>query len=151
MLKRILSVAAIGILVATAYFFTQKTTMATEVNLYKNPQCGCCENYAEYLRENGFTVTVNPTHELVEMSKNAGIPEDFQGCHLVMIDGYFVSGHVPVDAVRKLLNEKPNIKGITLPGMPKGSPGMGGQKNRPFEIYQISGKNLPFTQRNKEY
>ena len=138
MLKKILSVATIGILVATAYFFTEKRAMATEVELYKNPQCGCCENYADYLRENGFTVKVNPTHELVAMSKSAGIPEDFQGCHLAMIEGYFVSGHVPIDTVKKLLNEKPDIKGVTLPGMPAGSPGMGGPKNGPFEIYQIS-------------
>jgi len=138
MLKKILNVATISILVAIAYFFTEKNALATEIDLYKNPQCGCCENYADYLRENGFTVKVNPTHELVEMSKNAGIPEDFQGCHLAMIEGYFISGHVPIETVKKLLNEKPDIKGIVLPGMPMGSPGMGGEKSSPFETYQIS-------------
>ena len=59
---------------------------AEEVTLYKNPQCGCCEGYATYLRENGFSVKVKPTHELVAMSRDAGLPAGFQGCHLSFID-----------------------------------------------------------------
>jgi len=108
-----------------------------EVTLYKNPQCGCCEGYAEYLRENGFSVDVKPTHELVKMSREAGLPEGFQGCHLSFIDGYIVSGHVPVGTVNKLLTERPDVKGITLPNMPMGSPGMSGEKTEPFTIYSI--------------
>lgn len=110
-----------------------------EVTLYKNPQCGCCENYAKYLRENGFDVNVKPTHELVMMSREAGLPDKFQGCHLAMVGGYFVSGHVPVAIVDKLLTEGPDIKGITLPGMPQGSPGMSGIKTKPFTIYSVNG------------
>lgn len=109
-----------------------------EVTLYKNPQCGCCEGYADYLRDNGFVVTVTPTHDLTAMSREAGIPDDFQGCHLSYIDGYVVSGHVPVGTVDKLLTERPDIMGVTLPGMPLGSPGMGGMKKAPFEILEIS-------------
>lgn len=108
-----------------------------DVTLYKSPLCGCCEGYADYLRQNGFTVTVKPTHDLVTMSREAGIPDDFQGCHLSMIDGYVVSGHVPVNTVRKLLTERPDIKGVTLPGMPLGSPGMSGAQEAPFEILEI--------------
>lgn len=109
-----------------------------DVMLYKNPQCGCCEGYADYLRENGFTVTVKPTHDLTQMSREAGIPDDLQGCHLSFIDGYVVSGHVPVDTVEKLLTERPDIAGVTLPGMPLGSPGMGGTKQAPFEMLEIT-------------
>lgn len=105
--------------------------------LYKNPQCGCCEGYAEYLRANGYTVDVKPTHELTPMSRAAGIPDDFQGCHLTYIDDYVVSGHVPVATVNRLLAERPAIKGITLPGMPMGSPGMNGVKQEPFTIYSV--------------
>jgi hypothetical protein len=107
------------------------------VMLFKNPQCGCCESYADYLRGNGFSVTVKPTHELAAMSRAAGIPDDFQGCHLSFIGDYAVSGHVPVDTVNRLLAERPPIKGITLPGMPLGSPGMNGPKTEPFTIYGI--------------
>lgn len=137
MIKKIVAVAMIAFIVSGTYLFISGDAVAKDVVLYKNPQCGCCENYAQYLRENGFTVTVKPTHDLVEMSKSAGIPEEFQGCHLAQIDGYVVSGHVPIKTVMKLLTEKPDIKGVTLPGMPMGSPGMSGPKEGPFEIYQI--------------
>jgi hypothetical protein len=109
-----------------------------DVTLYKNPECGCCEGYADYLRENGFNVTVKPTHDLVTMSREAGITDDVQGCHLSFIDGYVVSGHVPIATVNKLLTERPDIKGVTLPGMPMGSPGMSGTKQAPFEMLEIS-------------
>jgi hypothetical protein len=108
-----------------------------DVTLYKNPQCGCCEGYADYLRENGFAVTVKPTHDLSGMSRETGIPDDVQGCHLSFIDGYVVSGHVPVGTVNKLLTERPDIKGVTLPGMPMGSPGMSGTKEGLFEMLEI--------------
>lgn len=130
----LVAIAALGTL---AYLLTTSGANAEEVTLYKNPQCGCCEGYAAYLRENGFTVTVKPTHELVAMSREAGVPENFQGCHLSFIDDYVVSGHVPVNTVNRLLKERPDIKGITLPGMPTGSPGMGGAKTEPFTIYEI--------------
>lgn len=115
----------------------QATDPAKTVNLYKNPQCGCCEAYADHLRQNGYTVSVKPTHDLVEMSRRAGIADEFQGCHLAFIDGYVVSGHVPVATVNRLLTQRPSIKGVTLPGMPMGSPGMGGQKAAPFTIYEV--------------
>ena len=108
-----------------------------DVTLYKNPQCDCCEGYADYLRENGFDVTVKATHDLAEMSREAGISDEFQGCHLSFVDGYVVSGHVPVGTVEKLLTERPDIKGVTLPGMPMGSPGMSGTKEAPFEMLEI--------------
>lgn len=113
-----------------------------EVSLYKSPQCGCCETYANHLRDNGFTVTVRPTGDLVQMNQAAGIPDDFQSCHLAFVDGYAVSGHVPVKAVERMLTERPDIQGITLPGMPAGSPGMGGAKSAPFKIYGF-GKDVP--------
>ena len=113
-----------------------------EALIYKNPSCSCCEAYADYLRQNGFKVSVRETHQLAPMSRQAGIPRDFEGCHLAHIDGYVVSGHVPVSAIRRLLSERPAIKGITLPGMPLGSPGMGGDKQEPFTIYEV-GNSTP--------
>ncbi len=73
------------------------------------------------------------------------IPEGMESCHTAIINGYFVEGHVPVAAIKKLLEEKPNIDGIALPGMPSGSPGMPGQKNEAFHIYALSdGKSSEF-------
>lgn len=109
-----------------------------DVLLYKNPQCGCCEGYAKYLRKNGYSVTVKPSHDLSLVKRNNGVPEQFEGCHTSLIDGYVVEGHVPVSAINKLLSERPDIKGISLPGMPMGSPGMGGKKEAPFEVHQFT-------------
>jgi hypothetical protein len=105
--------------------------------LYKNRQCMCCEGYADYLRKNGFTVEVKPTNDLAEISRKAGVPEDLEGCHTMFVQGYphVIDGHAPIEAVRKLLSEKPAIAGITLPGMPTGSPGMFGDKTEKFVIY----------------
>ena len=135
------AVFAAGLLLAAMMPAVSQQAPGT-VALYKNPQCGCCENYADYLREQGFTVTVTPTHDLVPMSSQAGIPDDFQGCHLAFIEGYAVSGHVPMSIIQRLLNERPAVKAITLPGMPMGSPGMGGVKEAPFTVYQV-GEGAP--------
>jgi hypothetical protein len=131
-------IAAIIVLGTSLGFENTIQAAGKEVTLYKNPQCGCCEGYADYLRENGFKVMVKSTNLLASISREAGIPDDFQGCHLSMIDGYFVSGHVPIDSVNKLLTERPDVKGITLPNMPAGSPGMMGVKSAPFTILSIA-------------
>ena len=113
------------------------------VTLYKNPECGCCDGYADYLRHHGFAVTAKPTNDLAEISGKAGIPAELQGCHTAFIGDYVVDGHVPVEAIEKLLAEHPAIKGITLPGMPEGSPGMVGKKTEPFTIYAIGQDGKP--------
>ena len=125
---------AVGLAVATPL---AAQNAAPQMTIYKNPQCGCCQAYAEYLEKNGFRITVKPTHDLVSMGRKAGIPDDFQSCHLGYVDGYVVSGHVPAKTVKRLLSERPAIKGVTLPGMPMGSPGMNGQKTAPFAIYEV--------------
>lgn len=128
-------------LLAVCSVLTTSTAHAGEVTkalIYKTPQCDCCDEYADYLRQNGFDVTVHETHQLMAMSRKAGIAEKFEGCHIAHIGSYVVSGHVPVSAIRKLLKERPAIAGITLPGMPLGSPGMGGAKQEPFKIYEIN-------------
>ena len=117
---------------------TARAAKPVPVILYKNPSCTCCEAYAQYLDENGFQVDVRPTNDLAEISRKAGIPADLEGCHTSFIGGYVVDGHVPVNTIRKLLDEKPAIAGITLPGMPPGVPGMGGEKTGPLTVYAIS-------------
>jgi hypothetical protein len=108
------------------------------VTLYKNPQCSCCEAYAGYLRQSGFTVEVVPSNGLVTMARDKGVPEALDGCHISMIGGYVVIGHVPIDAVHKLLSGRPKIVGISIPGMPMGLPGMPGPRNGPIPIYEIA-------------
>lgn len=106
--------------------------------LYKNPGCTCCDKHAAYLEEHGFDVTVVPSPNLQSVRKNLGVPEAMQGCHVLVIDGYVVEGHVPYTPIKRMLTERPKITGIALPGMPLGSPGMDGKKDGPFEIKVIS-------------
>ena len=108
------------------------------VQLYKNPQCSCCEEYAAYMRQHGFSVTTTPTHNLALIRRQRGVPEQLAGCHTMIIGDYVVEGHVPIGALNKLLRERPKIRGISLPGMPEGSPGMTGEKTEQFTIYEIS-------------
>ena len=106
--------------------------------MYVNPQCGCCQGHANYLRQNGFTATVKETHDMSLLRRQHGVPGKLVGCHIMLIDGYVVEGHVPASAIKKLLAERPKIKGISLPGMPEGSPGMTGVKAEPFKILEIT-------------
>ena len=122
---------------------TAARTARITVTLYKNPSCECCESYAQYLDQNGFKVDVRPTNDLAEISRKAGIPSDLEGCHTAFIGNYIVDGQVPVKTVRKLLDEKPAIVGITLPGMPAGSPGMYGEKTGPLTVYAIDRDGTP--------
>jgi len=112
------------------------------VTLYKDPQCGCCESYADYLRSNGFEVSIVPTHDLPLLNEKYGIRPELQPCHISLIGGYVVGGHVPIEIVNRLLTERSKVIGITLPGRPLGSPGMNGEKIAPFMIYVI-GPGVP--------
>lgn len=114
--------------------------LAATINavMYKNPQCSCCETYASYLEQNGFKVDIKPVNNLSQISGEAGVPADLEGCHTLMVDGYVVDGLVPVDVVKKLLSERPAIAGITLAGMPAGAPGMGGEKDGTWTIYAFT-------------
>ena len=103
--------------------------------MHKNPTCTCCETYAAYLEQNGFEVELRPTNDLTQISATAGVPDQLQGCHTIMVGGYVVACFVPVNLVKKMLKEGPGITGISLPGMPAGSPGMGGAKTEPFTVY----------------
>jgi hypothetical protein len=126
------------VFLAAVSFATLAAAEPATIAMYVNPQCGCCEGHAQHLREAGFKVSVTPTHEMSLIRKRHGIPEKFEGCHVAFVEGYVVEGHVPASAIRKLLAERPRIKGISLPGMPDGSPGMSGVKAAPFEVLEIS-------------
>lgn len=122
---------------ATILFLTLATPVIAgeAVTIYRDPGCGCCDVYADYLKENGFDVTVIDDRKFDETSIAAGVPEQGLGCHLAMIDGYAVSGLVPVEIINRLLEERPEITGITLPGMPRNAPGMAATKTGTLKTY----------------
>ena len=111
-----------------------------EATLYKRPFCSCCDGHAEHLRANGYKVTIIQTKNLSLIKKKYDVPQEFEGCHTIVIGGYVVEGHVPASIIGKLLKERPAIRGISLPGMPQGSPGMTGVKSGPFVVYELSDK-----------
>ncbi|WP_022696331.1 DUF411 domain-containing protein [Euryhalocaulis caribicus] len=129
-------------------FLPLSAAAQTTATMFKDPFCGCCAGHADYLREHGFEVDVRETSadKLAAIKQRHQIPAPLQSCHTLLIEGYVVEGHVPLEAINRLLAQKPDIIGISLPGMPAGSPGMGGQKSAPFVVLTIGGNNAPFGQ-----
>lgn len=97
---------------------------AATISVVKDPNCGCCSEWVEYLRRNGFVVAVTDTPDQPAISARMGVPEGLRGCHSATVDGYVIEGHVPAQDIRRLLAERPTARGIAVPGMPVGSPGM---------------------------
>ena len=127
----------LGLLAGVAAATTVRAQDSRKATLYKNPQCGCCEDYASYLRKEGFQVAVIATHDLDAVKAKHQVPENLYGCHTTLVGGYVVEGHVPASTIERLLQERPRIRGVSLPGMPLGSPGMTGPKTEPFRILEI--------------
>lgn len=129
-------VAALSITWAISPASAEKTRTA---EMYKSQQCACCDEYAKYLEQNGFKVKIEslPDEQFELIKRMAVIPERLKGCHTLKISGYVVEGLVPVSAIDKLLNEKPDIRGISLPGMHPAAPGMWGRKTAPLIVYEI--------------
>lgn len=122
------SVAAVGgamPLLATqaAHAVTPVRVPALTVQVWKDPQCGCCEDWLTHLQANGFKTTVEAGTN-TEARKRWGMPDALASCHTARVGGYTLEGHVPAQDIRKLLQQKPKAVGLTVPGMPIGSPGM---------------------------
>tara|TARA_Y100000768_G_C23828306_1_gene610036 strand:+ start:11 stop:493 length:483 start_codon:yes stop_codon:yes gene_type:complete len=114
---------------------TNKDKMNVEV--FKTPSCGCCYGYVLFLEKEKFNVKQTDMRSLHSIKKKYNIPLEMQSCHTTIIGKYFIEGHVPLQAVNKLLKDQPEIDGIALPGMPIGTPGMPGEKEEPYVIYQL--------------
>lgn len=116
-----------------------EATIATDatktITIWRDPGCGCCDAYAEYLEANGYQVTRVDDPDFDKRSVAAGVPAQGLGCHLAEIDGYYVSGLVPAEIIERLVTERPAITGITLPGMPGNAPGMAPEKTGTLKTY----------------
>lgn len=109
-----------------------------EITVYKSPQCGCCSKWVEHLEESGFEVEVKTVNDTMAVKQRIGVPGQFSSCHTAIVGDYWVEGHVPADLVQKLLADHPDdIKGIAVPGMPQGSPGMESPNPEEYEILSI--------------
>jgi hypothetical protein len=108
--------------------------------VYKSPTCGCCDLWVDHAQEHGFrvaTVDLVEYDALVDKKREHGVAMDLGACHTTLVGGYVVEGHVPAPVIQRLLDEKPDIRGIAVPGMPIGSPGMEGPNPRPYDVIAI--------------
>ena len=101
-----------------------KPAKAAEINVYKSPYCGCCGAWVDNLKASGLQVVVHDMEDVTPIARKAGVPDKARSCHTAIVDGYFVEGHVPPTDIRRLLRERPKARGIAVPAMPIGSPGM---------------------------
>lgn len=121
---RIVGLALMALVAGLAATPHQATQPAIKVTVYKDPNCGCCKSWVEYLRKHHFDVTARDTSDLAVVKATGRVPERLHSCHTAFVGGYVVEGHVPVADIRRLLADKPGVAGIAAPGMPIGSPGM---------------------------
>jgi len=119
------------------------------ITVYKSPSCGCCGKWIDYLRANGFQVKVEDLDDLSEIKAASGVPRQLQTCHTAVVEGYVVEGHVPADALRSLLHDRPKVAGIAVPGMPTGAPGMEGSPAQHYDViaWDKSGKTTVYARK----
>ncbi len=108
------------------------------VTVFTPRYCGCCHAHAYYLHENGYNVEIAYRTDMESIKTDYDIPQHLVSCHTTIIDEYVIEGHMPIEVIDNLLDEKPDIRGIALAGMPSGSPGMPGRKLEPFIIHSIT-------------
>ncbi|MCK4842703.1 MAG: DUF411 domain-containing protein [Methylococcales bacterium] len=108
-----------------------KTMEPVVIEVYRSPSCGCCSKWLGHLKENQFIVKDHVTDDVKTIKDKYGVPEKLESCHTALVNGYVIEGHVPASDIKKLLKLKPAVIGISVPGMPVGTPGMdmGGRKD----------------------
>ncbi len=131
-----------AVIVAAAVYAWSKTTKPgmTErgITVYKTPTCGCCVDWVQHLRDSGLVVNVIDVDSTQRHRAEAGVPNTLGSCHTAVVGDYFVEGHVPADLVRTLIDTQPeNIRGIAVPGMPIGSPGMEGPNPVEYDVLAL--------------
>ena len=107
---------------------------APKIQVFKTPTCGCCANWVQHLRANGFEVAVKDVQDTGEYRRQFGVPEKLLSCHTGVVEGYALEGHVPAAEIQRLLKERPKAKGLAVPGMPMGSPGMEGSMSQAYSV-----------------
>ena len=108
---------------------------ASVIDVAKTPWCGCCAVWVERMEAAGFTLDVRNVEDLNPIADEAGVPRNLRGCHTAMVEGYVIEGHVPAEDIKRLLEERPDAVGLSVPGMPIGSPGM--ERGSRVDRYQV--------------
>lgn len=136
-----LGLIAIGVVVAATELRPTPSVQAAApdtVVVFKSPTCNCCSKWIEHLRQAGMQVEVHNESEMSLVKTRLGVPEALASCHTATVNGYVIEGHVPVEDIKQLLATRPKAKGIAVPGMPVGSPGMEmGNSIEPYDVLLI--------------
>ncbi|MDN3519069.1 DUF411 domain-containing protein [Aquisalimonas lutea] len=111
--------------------------------LYKNPNCGCCEEYTRHLEANGFDVEMVVTTDLGEIKERYNIPKQLLACHTTIIGNRVFEGHVPAEDIKRFMEHEPMVRGLAIPGMPVGTPGMPGRQRGPIEVFYLKDSDPP--------
>ncbi len=128
----VVAIGAIGLRIPTAAALQASPLRA--ITVYKDPDCGCCAEWVKHIRKAGFVATVNDMRDMESVKRAMGVPKALESCHTARIGTYTIEGHVPADLIIKLLNETPDARGLAVPGMPMGSPGMEGARTDRYNV-----------------
>ena len=113
-----------------------------KVTVYKSPTCGCCKKWVKHMRDNGFEVKTHDMQNIKSIKSMSGVRNEFASCHTATVGGYVIEGHVPASDVKRLLTEKPKVRGLTVPGMVMGSPGMEGPRKDKYQVLSFDDKGI---------
>ena len=146
-MNRLLRQAALAAALCTPMF---AMAAAPVIEVFKSESCGCCAAWVDHLKANGFAPKVSNVANPSDYRERGGIPNELGSCLTAMVQGYAIEGHVPAADIKRLLAEKPKAKGLAVPAMPLGSPGMEGPRKDPFDVVlvQANGKTKVFKHYN---
>ncbi len=147
-----LAVAFMTVALTTAAVRTSPSNTVAKkpiITVYKDPSCGCCKKWIEHLIKNGYRVDAKDTPNMMEIKRTLGVPEALTACHTAVVNGYLIEGHVPAADIDRLLEQKPRVAGLAVPGMPAGSPGMEGMGTQRYQVltFDKNGKTKVFASR----
>jgi hypothetical protein len=123
----------------------------SNIHVYKSPTCGCCTDWVKHLENNGFEVDVSEVDNVTPVKIKAGLTPALSSCHTAFINDYVIEGHVPADDIKRLLSQAPQARGLSVPGMPAGSPGMEmGDRKDPYQVllFNANGQTQVFAEHN---
>jgi hypothetical protein len=126
--------AVLATLAIAAGLWLRGTAEAAEITVYKSPTCNCCSKWVTHLERHGFKVITRDIDDVSPLKARLGVSPELASCHTALVDGYVIEGHVPADLIGRLLNERPSLKGLAVPRMPVGSPGMEGPNPEQYEV-----------------